>query len=71
MPVLETLEDAVRKADSFIDKYYAFRRLRKAKRQNGVWLVEFNVGIVRPEIVTIKIDEKTGKVVDYVAPDND
>ncbi|MBM3925973.1 MAG: hypothetical protein FJ320_08300 [SAR202 cluster bacterium] len=70
MPAFETLEDAVKKADSFIDKYYAFRRLRKAKKRDGAWLVEFNIGVVKPEIVTIKIDEKTGKVVDYIAPDN-
>jgi len=37
----------------------------KAVRQNDVWLVDIDVGAVRLEIATVKVDANTGEVLGY------
>jgi hypothetical protein len=37
----------------------------KAVRQNDVWLVDIDVGAVRLEIATVKIDAKTGDILSH------
>ena len=37
----------------------------KAVRRDEVWLVDIDIGAVRLEIATVKVDAKTGKVLSY------
>jgi uncharacterized membrane protein YkoI len=37
----------------------------KAVRQNDVWLVDIDIGAVRLEIATVKIDAKTGDILSH------
>ena len=67
MPTLEQAEDAILHADQLVAKYHSYRRLQKVKREDGTWLIEFDVGIFRPSIVRIKLDASSGKVIEYEA----
>ena len=61
-----TAEDAIRKADSFLTKYYLFHRLENVKKTGDNWVVQYDVSVIGPKnIVIIKIDAKTGSVVEY------
>ena len=68
MPSIENVERAAEVAERFLAKYYAFRRLVKAERVGGEWLVEFDVGILSKEIVRIRLDANTGEIVEYEVP---
>jgi len=62
----KTVEEALEKADSFINKYYFFRKLEKVKRENGHWLVQYDVSVIGPKIsAVVKIDANTGGVIEY------
>lgn len=66
MSEITTAEDAIRKADLFLDKYYPFRRLDGVRKTGELWVVRFDVAVIGPkEIVTIKLDKETGDVVEY------
>jgi len=64
MPVGRTVQDAVEIAERFVGKYYPFCVLERGKRERDVWVVEFDVGALKPQIVGVKLDARTGKVVD-------
>ena len=66
MNEINTAEDAIRKADSFLDKYYMFRRLEGVKKTNDNWVVQYDVSLIGPQkIVIIKFDAKTGSLIEY------
>ena len=68
MGEIKTAEDAISKAESFLAKYYAFRRLESVKKKEDGWVVRFDVSIIGPKIiVTIKLDKTTGEVVEYIS----
>ena len=63
---IATAEDAVKKADSFLDKYYLFRRLEGVKKTGDSWVVQYDVSVIGPpKIVIIKFDAKTGSLIEY------
>lgn len=68
MAAIENIERAVEVAERFLLKYYVFRKLVKAERENGAWLVEFDVGVLSKEIVRIRLDANTGEIVEYKLP---
>lgn len=64
------LEEAVEKAKEFLSKAgYPISKLLSAKLENDVWIMRFDVGILEKEIVTIKVDDRTGKVVGFEGPE--
>ena len=66
MSEIITAEDAIRKADSFLNKYYFFHRLENVKKTGDNWVVQYDVSVIGPKnIVIIKLDAKTGGVVEY------
>lgn len=70
MSEILTAEDAIRKADSFVLKYYIFSRLESVKKVGDNWVVQYDVSILLPKkIVIIKLDGKTGGVVEYTTDD--
>jgi hypothetical protein len=70
MKEITTAEDAIRQAESFLNRYYAFRRLAGVRKEGDNWVVRFDVSIIGPKsIVTIKLDSKTGAVVEYISPE--
>lgn len=70
MSEIRTAEDAIRKADTFLNKYYLFRRLEGVKKVENNWVARYDVSVVGPKrIVIVKFDEKTGGLVEYISPD--
>ena len=66
MSEITTAEDAVRKADSFLNKYYLFHRLESVKKEGENWVVQYDVSVIGPKnIAVIKFDAKTGSLVEY------
>ena len=61
-----TAEDAVRKADLFLNKYYIFHRLEGVKKTGDNWVVRYDVSVIGPKhIVIVKFNAKTGGLVEY------
>lgn len=70
MSEIRTAEDAIRKADTFLTKYFLFRRLEGVRKVEGNWVIRYDVSVVGPKrIVIIKFDGKTGGLVEYITPD--
>jgi hypothetical protein len=70
MSEIRTAEDAIRKADTFLDKYYLFHRLEGVKKIEGNWVLRYDVSVVGPKrIVVVKFNQKTGSLVEYISPD--
>jgi hypothetical protein len=68
MSEITTAEDAVRKADLFITKYYPFHKLEGVRRVVNRWIVQYDVAVLGPKrIVTIKLDKETGGVIEYTS----
>ena len=66
MTEINTVENAVKKADEFINQYYFFKKLDGARKAENVWIVEYDVSIIGPkEIVKIKLDSETGDILEY------
>jgi hypothetical protein len=65
MPPIETVEDAVRTAEIFLGRYYSFRRLQVARKEESGWHLEFDVGVLVGRIVKITLDSGTGAVTSY------
>lgn len=69
---IDNAELATEKAVSFIRKEYPMRgflaRPIRAIRQEDVWTVELDIGIVRAVLATIKIRAHTGEIIEYTIP---
>lgn len=64
------LEEAVEKAEEFLSKAgYPFSRLLPAKLEDDVRIMRFDASILEKEIVTIKVDDRAGKVVGFEDPE--
>jgi len=69
---IRNAEEATERALLFLQTKYPVRRLTarpaKAIRENDVWTVDLDVGIVRVMIASFKIDAKTGEIIQYSIP---
>jgi len=65
-------EEATERALLFLQAKYPLRRLTarpaKAIRENDIWSVDLDIGIVRVMIANFKIDAKTGDILQYSIP---
>lgn len=62
------LEEAVEKAIEFLEKkagYYYHKLLKAELSSDGHWHLEFDVGVLSRVIVRIKVDDHTGRIVEY------
>ena len=57
-------------AVSFIRKNSSifFARPKKAVRDDGIWLVEIDVGAIMPKIAKVKVDASSGEILEYDIP---
>jgi len=65
---VESAEKATEIALSFIKKHYFIAIPKKTVREGNFWIVEIDVGFVSPKIAKIKLDAKTGDIIDYTVP---
>lgn len=72
MDKIKNASEATEKAVSFLMEKYPLRgriaRPIKTTRENDLWVVEFNIGIARVLIATIKIDAVSGEILEYNIP---
>ena len=66
MAEITSAKEAIGLAQNFIEPHYPWHRPVKAIRQDGVWIVEFDVGAVDVEIASMKIDAITGEITEFV-----
>jgi hypothetical protein len=62
---VDNAEEAMDVANSFMKKDNAVALPLKAVRRDDIWLVDVDIGAVRMEIVRVKIDAKTGEILDH------
>jgi len=62
MAKAETVEAAVGVALPFIKEYYPCPRLVKSERDNGIWTLQFDVGMLHPDIKAVTVDIETGNI---------
>lgn len=62
---VKSAKEATEIAQSFVQQYFFFARPRKAIRDDGIWLVELDVGALTPMIAKVKLDAKSGDVLEY------
>jgi len=65
---IESAEKATEIALSFIKKHYFVAIPKKTVREENFWMIEIDVGFVSPKIAKVKLDAKTGNIIDYTVP---
>jgi len=55
-------------AQSFVKKYRFIARPLKAVREDDTWLVEIDVGPLTTMIAKVKVDAKSGEILEYTIP---
>jgi len=65
---VKSAAEATEIAQTFIKKYRWYTRPLKAVREDDAWLVELDVGPVFTVIAKIKVDAKSGDILEYTIP---
>jgi len=65
---IKSATEATDVAMSLIKRYRSYARPLKAIREDGIWLVEVDVGIIHTTVAKVKIDAKSGDVLEYSIP---
>lgn len=67
---VESADRATEIALSFLKEHYQFipQQPIKAAKEDNIWLVEIDVGLLRARIAKIKIDAKTATILEYSIP---
>lgn len=67
---VESADRATEIALSFLKEHYQFipQQPIKAAKEDNIWLVEIDVGLLRTRIAKIKIDAKTATILEYSIP---
>jgi len=65
---VKSAPEATEIANKFIKKHRFFTRPIKAVREDDTWLVEIDVGVITTEIAKVKIDAKSGDILEYDIP---
>lgn len=65
---VQSATQATEIAQSFVKKYRWIARPLKAVRQDDTWMVEIDVGPLFVVTAKVKIDAKSGKILEYDIP---
>jgi uncharacterized membrane protein YkoI len=57
--------EATKIAQSYIGKYRWFSRPLKAVREDDTWFVDLDVGAFNTIVAKVKIDAKSGEILEY------
>ena len=66
---VKSAEEATEIARAFIKKHRIIALPIKAVRENGIWLVEIDVGPLAVKVAKIKVDANTGRIISYELPE--
>lgn len=65
---VKSAKEATEIAYSFTTKYRKIARPLKAVREDDTWLVEIDIGPIFVQVAKIKIDAKSGEILEYTMP---
>ena len=65
MAEITSAEEAINIAGEFIEPHYPWYRPTKSVREDGYWIVEFDVGALRVETAVVRIDAKTREIKEF------
>ena len=65
---VKNANEATRIATSFLRQYYGFLRPISAVKENTIWIVKVDVGVISQEIAEVKVDASTADVIGYSFP---
>ena len=69
MPRLKDAHIATETAMEFVKRHYFWGgRPRSAKEENGVWVIEIDIGITKDRLGYVKLDSETRDVVECLFP---
>lgn len=66
MTDMTSAQEAINIAGEFIEPHYPWYRPIKAASENGVWIVEFDVGAIKTEVATVRIDASTREITEFI-----
>jgi len=65
---VKSASEATTIAKSFIQKHRLIARPIKAARENDTWLVEIDVGPLATIVAKVKVDARSGEILEYTIP---
>ena len=65
---VKSASEATEIAQNFIKKYRMIARPLKAVREDGTWLIEIDVGPIFVMVAKVKVDAKSGDILEYTIP---
>jgi len=65
---VKSATEATEIAQKFLSKYRLFTSPLKAVREGDVWFVDIDVGPLVKQVARVKIDAKTGEILEYSLP---
>ena len=68
MPEVKSATEATEVARSFLRKYRMITNPLRAIREGDAWLVEIDVGPIFKSVAKVKIDAKSGEILEYSLP---
>ena len=63
------MEDAIKKAEEFLEEHHSTIDLKSSKMENGVWHLIFDVGFLSEQLKEVKVNSSSGKIVGYIDAD--
>lgn len=65
------MEDAIQKAEEFLEGRHDTMNLESSSLQDGIWHIVFDVGFLSQHLKEIKVDAISGKIIEYASIDAD
>lgn len=65
---VQSASQATKIAADFLREWHAWMRPVSAKREQDVWTVQIDVGVIAVQIARVSIDAKTGAIVEFERP---
>ena len=61
------MEDAIKKAEEFLEKRHSTMNLESSSLQGGTWYLVFDVGFLTQQLKEIKVNASSGKIIGYTS----
>lgn len=61
------MEDAVQKAEEFLEKRQDTMVLESSSLKDGIWYIVFDVGFLSQHLKEIKVNASSGKIIEYTS----
>ena len=65
MAIRFEMEDAIEKAENFLQKHHDTINLKTADLEDNIWYLIFDVGFLSEQLKEIKLDAESGKILGY------